>query len=141
MTRINLRKISPTKRYTVRELANKLDVTTRAIYLKLKDGLPSFPMKKKLHILGEEFIEYEKSKRVKRKQYIKESEFWCCSCKNKIEPLNKEVQIEDFSQTNKKVHKDTILLTSICPVCKNQMFKFSNTSKIEEIKSIFKTME
>ena len=141
MARINLRKISPTKRYTVRELANKLNVTTRAIYLKLKDGLPSFPMKKKFHILGEEFIEYEKSKRLKRKQYIKENEFWCCSCKKKREPLNKEVQIEDFSQSNKKVHKNTILLTSVCPVCKNQMFKFSNISKMEEIKSMFKTME
>lgn len=141
MTRINLRKVSPTKRYTIRELADKLGITTRAVYFKLKDGLRSFIMKKKLHILGEEFIDYEKAKRERRKQPLKEYEFWCCCCKNKRKPKNNEVRVKDFTQSEKRVNKNSLLLIATCPVCRNKMFKISNTSKLDNFDILFKIVQ
>lgn len=133
MTKIKLNKVAPTKRYRVRELAEKLGITSRALYYKIKDDLPVITMKGTFYIVGNEFIEYEKGKREQRKKgELKPDEFYCVHCDSKRKPLNGQVEVYDFSNSNKKVRKGSILLKATCPICKKQMNRFGNPKDKEK---------
>lgn len=133
MTKIKLNKVAPTKRYRVRELAEKLGITRRAVYYKIKDDLPVINMKGTFYIVGNEFIEYEKGKRAQRKKgELKPDEFYCVHCDSKRKPLNGQVEVYDFSNSNKKVRKGSILLKATCPICKKQMNRFGNLKDKEK---------
>ena len=133
MTKIKLNKVEKTKRYRVRELAEKLGITSRALYYKIKDDLPVITMKGTFYIVGNEFIEYEKGKREQRKKgELKPDEFYCVHCDSKRKPLNGQVEVYDFSNSNKKVRKGSILLKATCPICKKQMNRFGNPKDKEK---------
>ena len=133
MTKIKLNKVAPTKRYRVRELAEKLGITSRALYYKIKDDLPVITMKGTFYIVGNEFIEYEKGKREQRKKgSLKPNEFYCVHCDSKRKPLNGQVEVYDFSNSDKKVRKGSILLKATCPICKKKMNRFGSQKDKEK---------
>ena len=137
--RINLRKIRPTHRYSVASLARALNLTKQAIYKKIhfKD-LPVCIIDNMCYILGEEFIAFEKEERLKRKPKKQKNKFWCMTCRKYQMPIDKKVSINDFSNSEKKVNKGTLLLKGICPCCEKEIFQFNNITNLEKLNETYK---
>ena len=143
MSKVNLRLVAPTKRYRVRELAERIGYSVRAIYDMIKAGLPYFTSDKKYKILGEEFIEFIKKRRAGRKiGEMRPNEMHCFTCKTPKKPLNNKVKLNDFSKDkDKMVNAGTILLIGKCPNCQSIMYRFDNINNLEKIKSTFNIVE
>lgn len=137
--RINLRKIKPTHRYSVVGLAQTIKVTKQAIYHKIHfKGLPVCIIDSIYYILGEEFIAFEKMERFKRKPKKQKNKFWCMTCRKYQMPINKKVSIYDFSDSEKKVNKGTLLLKGVCPCCGKEIFQFNNIANLEKLNETYK---
>lgn len=138
--KIDLRKVRPTKRYTVRELAESLGITPRAIYWDIHvDGLPFYLVNGRKRIWGTEFIEFTKARRQKHKRYTKkDGEFFCLNCSDFFMPENKEITIEDYPLRKEQIKYGTILLKGVCPRCGKYIYQVSNISKKEELEQMYK---
>lgn len=136
--RIDLRKIKPTHRYSVAGLAKAINITRCAVFKKIKyKDLPVCIIDNTYYILGEEFIEFEKEQRVNRKPKKQKNKFWCMTCRKYQMPVNKKIGIYDFSDSEKKVNKGTILLKGICPCCGEEIFQITNVSKLKNINDTY----
>ena len=137
--RINLWKIRPTHRYSVASLAKAINITKRSIYKKIHlKGLPVCKIDKAYYILGEEYIEFEKEQRLKRKPKKQKNKFWCMTCRKYQMPINKKVSIYDFFDSEKKVNKGTLLLKGVCPCCGKEIFQFNNITNLEKLNETYK---
>lgn len=147
--KINLRKIRPTHTYKVSELAFVLGLSRQAIYKKInqENGLPIIPPPSDdavdeyengvWLIYGQEFIDFEKAERLRRKPPKQPNKFWCFNCRSYHKPVKNKVEIDDFSQRKKKAMEGTILLVGKCSNCKNDFYQLSNISQLKKIKKRF----
>lgn len=135
--KIDLRKVRKNRRYTVRELAESLGITPRAIYWDIhKDDLPFLKINGVKKIWGQEFIVFTKERRKKHKrQSKKDGEFFCLCCNEFFRPLNNEITVENSYLDELKIKMGTIILVGTCPRCGKEIFQFSNLSKMEELQN------
>ena len=82
MTRINRQKICGSMSYTIKEMADCLDVSEKTCLRWIASGLPIVPGgKKPILILGSEIKDFLRKKDSKKKIKLKRSEFYCMGCK------------------------------------------------------------
>lgn len=139
--KIDLRKIKKRKCYTVKELANTLDVTIQSIYWRIHHkGLPSLNIDNVKYITGKEFCKTEMDIRKNRKIKFKKNSFLCFCCHRAVLPLNNEVKIEDFKDSEKTVPVSVIQLIGVCESCGNKIYKCTNMSMLDKIKTQYKLL-
>lgn len=140
MSKLSLRKVKPTYKYTVQELADCFCVTKRYIYLLIEhQDLPVCIIDNIFHVYGKEFIEFEKNRRMKRKIKNNNNELLCFGCQKFQVPLNKKVKIINIE--NNQNTTGIIRIVGICPKCGKEIGKISNKTKIDEISNVFKIVE
>ena len=139
----DLRKIKKRKCYTVSELSQTLNVTIQAIYWKIHHKeLPVIKMDDGIiHIRGRDFCNNEKNIRASRKINRGKDEFLCFHCQKSVTPQNNEVSIKDFKTHPKAVLSSVIQLVGICPFCKNKIYRCSNISQLNNIKTSYKVVQ
>ena len=140
--KIDLRMVAKTRKYTVPELAMILRVTKQAIYKKIhyKD-LPCCQIDGVFYIYGEEFIEFEKQERFKRKPKKEPRKFWCMHCRKYRRPKGYNITVDDFSNSDKVVSEGTVLLKGICHSCNKNIYQLSNISQAEKYQKDFKVVD
>lgn len=140
MVRLDLRKVAPTKHYRIRELAGCLGITPRAVYHKLKNGLPALNISGVLYINGGEFREYEIERRSRRKKLCAPEEFYCVNCRGVRVPWKREIELEEIVRQTGKHDAHSILLRGVCPVCKNKIYKWASRYQMSDINKLFKVI-
>ena len=59
------------------------------------------------------------------------------TCKKYQKPIDKKINIYDFSDSDKKVAKGTLLLKGVCPCCGKEIFQINNVSKLNNINDAY----
>ena len=135
---INLRLVKPTKRYTVKELADALGVTIQSIYWDIhKEDLEHFylPNSTVCRIFGREFIEFIKNRRSKRRQKHPKGSFKCMHCQKFVMPANNKITVDNAKINEENRFYGTILLEGTCPQCGKPIYQISNISKLNELEN------
>ena len=83
----NIRRIKPSKTYTVDEACKRLDVGKQAFYSWIKQGLQTLEGSYPKLVHGSAIIDYLKKQRESRKIKCQHDEFCCFKCKAARKPL------------------------------------------------------
>jgi len=121
--------------YSIKELAEKLNVHVRTVQSWRKQGLAECGKDGNNYLmLGEEIKRFLRRKKQKSKHPLKAGEFFCPKCRNPRKSLPDKLLI---IITDKKLGKDTkqVFIKGICEVCNASLTLFSSTKKIKESQS------
>lgn len=110
MTKIRRQKICSSMSYTIKEVADCLNVTEKTCRRWITSGLPIVPGDKKpILMLGSQIKDFLRSKDSKKNIKLKRSEFYCLTCKDARNAKRGSI-------TKKKKQK-----TGLCRVCSGKM--------------------
>jgi phage FluMu protein Com len=133
----DIRKIKGFHSYTVKELAALFRITPRAVQGMLTKGLKKIDNKRPILIRGDDFIEYERQRRKKRRSKSDSLNLiYCVACKDHVIPHNKMVLIV---KSGKMLGggKEKITIKAKCPECKNIINRFGSVNELDELNKIF----
>jgi hypothetical protein len=110
MTRIDRQKIYGSMSYTIKEMADCLNVSEKTCLRWITSGLPIVPGgKKPILMLGSDIKDFLRTKDSKKKIKLKRSEFYCLTCKAARNAKRGSI----VKKTNQK--------TGVCRVCNGKM--------------------
>jgi hypothetical protein len=126
----NLKYISSSRSYTVKEVAEKIDVQTKTVYAWIKQGLLIIEGSSPERLHGSDIKQFHNKRRKSQKQPCKDNEMYCCSCKKPQKVFNNETIIE--YRTPKRIN-----FKGKCAVCKCNMNRSIKLERIEYFKQAF----
>lgn len=118
-----INRISKRKSYSVKEVAELLNVHTRTVHLWLSAGLETIENSFPYLIYGEVLAEFLRERQANRKVKLAEDEFYCVRCHKARKGMPAKTQT---IITNKKIGIDKISIhkQSECEVCGSQVNRF-----------------
>lgn len=119
-----LRRIKTKKSYSSQELASLLSIHIQTVRSWASNGLePLSPNAYRPLFLGQTVKSYLSKLQDARKVKLQEGEFYCLRCRIAVTP-------QSVTEVDRNVligkHKDSILLTALCPRCSCPVNKFSS---------------
>jgi hypothetical protein len=130
---IDLRKIRPSKCYTVQEVSGLMGVTVWTVRAWLRRGLPVLESEKPLLIPGDKLKAWLKLRYAARKQSCQPDELYCCRCRRPRKAKPGSVVI---APRNAK----TVAINALCATCDAKMNQGGSLAKMPEIRSTFGLM-
>ncbi len=124
----NLAKIH--RNYLVVEVSNLFGVHKNTVRAWIKDGLPICDDNHPMIILGSELRAYLQDKNASAKRPCKEDEIFCMKCRWPKKPAGGMVEYKPLNNMKG-------CLSAICPTCDSLMNRFSNVSKLEQMKQFW----
>lgn len=126
----DLRRIRPTKTYSLPEIAGALNRNIATVQSWLRQGLPTLDNQKPTMVAGSDLKSWLKHKWAVRKQKCLPGELYCFKCRKPRTPLSGSVLI---TVRNEK----TLTIKARCGVCGTRMNQTGSSARIREIKKIF----
>ncbi len=128
--KIDLRKIRPTKTYTLQELATDTAKTINTVWRWRREGMPTIPDSNGQLVDGAEFVAWEKKRRAARKRPCKLDQFYCfgSGCCIQRHPAMGSVLIR---KSNQKLGS----IEALCAVCSAKVKKGFSMADLAEVEA------
>ncbi|PHS39303.1 MAG: hypothetical protein COA91_06560 [Robiginitomaculum sp.] len=128
----NLNCIRPTHTYTMRELANTLDIALSTVQRWKRLGMPVIPETNPVLIDGAEAKQWEKARRLARKRPCAPNQFYCfgAQCRTQRQAAIGSVII-------RKSNSNLGSIEGICPICDSNLRKGFAMKDVFEVEATF----
>ena len=121
----NTRLIRSRRSYTIKEIANLFNVSTRTCFRWTKEGLKPIELNTNpLLFIGEDLIKFIKNNQEARRVKLKSDEYYCLKCKKAVKG---KVGSEKTIKTHKKIgreNKDQYKKIAKCGLCQAKLNRF-----------------
>lgn len=136
MRHYNTRIIKQMHSYPLEEISKLYKINVRTIRAWIKEGLKIVSGLYPYLVMGYELKKFLDSKKIKQKCKLNQNEFWCTRCRTARQSQNNEVNLKYSGLTIGNGLKE-FTIQGICEVCGNKLNRFSNDSKLEQVKQSF----
>jgi len=138
--KFNTRIIKINYTYLLKELASLYKIHIRTARAWVKEGLPIIEGLYPHHVIGKDLKQFLDKRQQKRKIKLNNNQFYCTKCKSASIALNNQVKLIYSGKTIGKGIKD-FNIQAYCNACNTRLNRFSNETKLDELKQIFDITE
>lgn len=129
----DLRRIRPTKTYTLPEIAEGLDRNIATVRRWLGAGLPALDERKPTLVAGDALRDWLKKEWSRRKRKCEPCELYCFKCRSPRLPKRGTVLIQDRNEK-------TVAISALCSECGSKMNQAGSLSRKVEIEARFQML-
>ena len=130
--RRNLVRLRLHRSYTMRELAELLEVHIRTVQGWHKNGLMAIDdCDRPLLFIGQSVIEFLKGRRSSGRCMLQSDQCYCLRCRKGVSPIASTVSLE---LTKKRVGRSDrlIIIKGICPHCSGKVVRLATTKSVKK---------
>ncbi|MBO6790604.1 MAG: hypothetical protein JJ894_08715 [Dinoroseobacter sp.] len=125
MARVNARRVKIHRIYTIRQLADLLEVTVGTVRRWCRLGLPCLTDMRPFLIVGRDFLEFHAEKLARKKTRLKPFEVYCLGCQAARSPQPGLVDAEPMDSTRERI-------MAICPTCERLTRRIIKRSELRK---------
>ena len=133
----NLRLIKLRESYTLKQIAELLNVHFRTVQAWKQEGLTTINQKKPFLVMGYDLKEFLSQKIQNKKITLQPNEFFCTKCREAVRSIDNAVWLVTSGKTIGKQGFQELVIKGICENCNSKLNRFSHSGRLEEIRNNF----